>query len=336
MASSSNYWNKGWSSDQSSQSTWNDSTTWSSSKWNKWQGGQAKWQGGEESPATKWVRKNDGSKWQSSWQGTAHDTESRSSWQDTAHDTKDRGGDDQSLQAEDEFDEAKAAQSKRLRPPKRVREYQKAMTRRLIEQVLEEKVNVKPGGEMEVEHGDQAGPEMMTPPRSRTRPVVTPPQSLPKPPPMPPSWGQKLSADKMLHEDKSAVKAPQPKRRPAEVSTAQSSVGNAEGSMEAAASTTSPGVNPMTVGGCLAWLTEQSKVIRDELEAGAYVGSDPAFMARMHDGWKDLKNRLGTASRACELVVEEIGMWIEDTKPIEEAEDNKLTDGVKDDQRKDQ
>ena len=65
-----------------------------------------------------------------------------------------------------------------MRPPKRVREYQREQTRRIIEEVLDRRTSEAADSAQEA----TSAPGFKTPPRV--------PRTLPKPPPMPPTVAQ--------------------------------------------------------------------------------------------------------------------------------------------------
>ena len=289
--SGSGYW------ERDSWSEWTDSelTRWSSSGWQRgeqspgttWAGSQR----GEQSPGTKWATSRD--KWQKGWEESSYEADVRTA-----------GWEQSSQEADaDEYNETLGTQSRRLRPPKRVREYHREQTKRIIEEMLKER------------DGSVGDAEFKSPP-----PKV--PRTLPKPPPVPPTLEQQRRALEAA-EVRAVVSPASPPRSKAKSmpKVSSSNVGKASSSsgVESKAvmeiketkqeepnkkkSTAAPKkkANKVSVGvqttvsvtGCdretvdemVDWVLGQCKELQDALDSGAHCTATKAYLEDLAKDW---------------------------------------------------
>ena len=327
MSSSSAYWNRGWNTGWTGRSWWQQDEESPATTGRSW------WQQGEESPATKWARGKDGQKWQG---GSCGDVDAESTNAPEKSDS-------------DAYDVEMACHSKRMRPPKRVREYQREVTRRLVHEVLSEVTDVGEAKAAEV---------CKTPPRA--------PRSLPKPPPMPPTWAQKQKAEELAQkreaeepaakgekeDQEPAAKAekedqrdeveceapktpdgkttPKPKRRPQPSGLKEEKKKDSESEVESPEKKDSPkaavekgssdeeGLPYLTIlEKGIQRILNEGKELRDELDSGMFLGATPAFMTKMLEDWQTLGSKLQEAERMSADVIKEIKAWSDSKKKDE-------------------
>ena len=311
MASSSRHWDR---------DGWTDG--WSSTHWSD------KWQQGEDgfgSPAAKWQRGSDGSKWSqdygNKWQAGTWSPAVKNNEQELAEvehvsESKDP----------DEWDEERACRSRRLRPPKRVREYQKELTRRLVREALEE----------EQEHEERCP----SPP--------CPPPSPPPMPPMPPTFEEVQAQYKSL-QHLAKPKVPMPPKCPPPLNTVVD-----DGAVSKSGSTsitlvpkaTGPGPRPKqrptearsdhaNFVASMKWIVRESKLMNDELDSGLFLEAPTSAIAAMTKDWREIREHLTEAYGVTMDCMNELERWLRTRNSHDEVPDIEIGALIETEEQKD-
>ena len=300
--SSPSWWRNTWQ-DGADESEWK--TTHGDDEWKTTHGGDTAWQAGTWSPGLK---------------------RSFEQYQEGTERSPQVG------QGSDEgqgFDEEVARSSKRLRPPRKVREYHKNMTKKIIEDIMKEKECSEGSSTLRPEDLPPPPPPKLEPAKVEVKDSSTmtggaavvksspiPHQERIAKAPLVPPTAKQIQAAKDLARSFSAAAEPAKK----DASTKTVSVETRDVAVQVSiikkvAAKARPlfhkpeGDERAVFNQSMTWMVDQVRLVQDELDSGLFLTATTEFMNTVIRDWKQIEDQLKDAAQMSSICVESLESW---------------------------